>query len=443
MKPKPPSQQKQGNFLYQDLLEQLNPKAPLLLLAKKIPWEIFEREFTPLYADFGRPAKSIRLMVGLLLLKQLENLSDERVVEAWVQNPYYQAFCGMEHFQWRFPCDPSELVHFRKRIGETGVEKIFQASVLLHGEKALERDVVIDTTVQEKNITFPTDTKLRVKVIGRCWKLASEENIRLRRSYRRELKKTLRVIRFSKSLRDKKKVAASVRRVKTMANALLRDIERKLSQNSLAAWKDELARYHKAVNQERGDTNKIYSLHEPEVRCISKGKEHKKYEFGAKAAVVMTKTRCIIVGAKSFIRNEYDDNTLKEVLSHVTGIRGSVPETAFCDRGFRGQKKVGDTSIVLPESPSPKATEHFKRKARKNFGHRSAIEPVIGHRKNDFRLARNYLKGTVGDAINLLLAAAAFNCRKWMNAVAQCLFCVLFTLCATMCQRKELRHGIS
>ena len=126
--------------MYQDLLEQLNPKAPLLLLAKRIPWEMFEREFASLYADFGRPAKPIRLMVGLLLLKQLENLSDERVVEAWVQNPYYQAFCGMEHFQWQFPCDSSELVHFRKRIGEAGVEKIFQASVLLHGEQALERE---------------------------------------------------------------------------------------------------------------------------------------------------------------------------------------------------------------------------------------------------------------------------------------------------------------
>ena len=442
MKPKSSPQQKQGNFLYQDLLEQLNPKAPLLLLAKRILWELFEREFAPLYADFGRPAKPIRLMVGLLLLKQLENLSDERVVEAWVQNPYYQAFCGMEHFQWQFPCDPSELVHFRKRIGEAGVEKIFQASVLLHGEQALEREVVIDTTVQEKNITFPTDTKLRTKVMRRCWKLAAEENIRLRRSYRRELKKSLRVIRFCKSTRDKKKVVAAIRRVKTMANALLRDIMRKLPQNSLAAWQNELALYHKAVNQERRDTDKIYSLHEPQVCCISKGKEHKKYEFGAKAAVVMTKTRCIIVGAKSFTRNEYDGNTLKDVLSHVAAIRGSAPKTAFCDRGFRGRKRVDDTAIELPESPSPKATEHFRRKARKNFGRRSAIEPVIGHLKNDFRLARNYLKGTVGDAINLLLAAAAFNCRKWMNAVTQGLLGVLFVLYATMCQRKELRPGI-
>jgi IS5 family transposase len=320
------------------------------------------------------------------------------------------------------------LVHFRKRIGELGVEKIFQASVLLRGEQALEREVVIDATAQEKNITFPTDTKLRVKVTGRCWKLAAEEKVQLRRSYRRELKKTMRIIRFSKSARDKKKVAAAMRRIKTMANALLRDITRKLPEKSLAARQGELDRYRKVVNQERRDTNKIYSLHEPEVCCISKGKEHKKYEFGAKAAIVMTKERSIIVGAKGF-RNEYDGDTLKDVLAQVTAVRGKAPETAFCDRGFRGRKKVGNTAIILPDSPSPKTTEHFKRKARKNFGRRSAIEPVIGHLKSDFRLARNYLKGTIGDAINLLLAAAAFNCRKWMMAVAEGLSFVLYLLC--------------
>jgi IS5 family transposase len=232
-----------------------------------------------------------------------------------------------------------------------------------------------------------------------------------------------------------------MRRVKTRANALPRDLTRKLPESVRAARGEELALYNKAINQERRDTNKVYSLHEPGVCRISKGKEHKKYEFGAKAAVVTTETRCIIVGAKSFTRNEYDGNTLKDVLAQVADIRGSVPETAFCDRGFRGRKCVGDTAIVLPESPSSKATEHFKRKARKNFGRRSAIEPVIGHLKNDFRLARNYLKGTIGDALNLLLAAAAFNCRKWMNAMAERLLFVLFALCAMMWRRNELQRG--
>jgi IS5 family transposase len=428
MKSKTPSREKQGSFLYQDLMEQLNPKDPLLLLAKELPWERFEQDFAPLYSLVGRPAKPVRLMIGLLLLKQIENLSDEKVVEAWIRNPYYQAFCGIEHFQWKMPCDPSDLVHFRNRIGERGVEKIFQATVALHGEKSLEPDVVIDTTVQEKNITFPTDTKLRVKVIRRCWKLADKEGLQLRRSYRRELRKTLRIIRFSKSARDKRKVSAAIRRVKTMANALLRDVMRKLPASRLSDLHEEFENCRRAVNQVRQDKNKIYSLHEPGVLCIGKGKEHKKYEFGSKAAIAMTKTRCIIVGVKNFSCNVYDGDTLKEILPHVEAMRGKVPETSFCDRGFRGRKQVGETRIVMPESGSAKASEYDKRKARKNFGRRSAIEPVIGHLKHHFRLARNYLKGAIGDAINLLLAAAAFNCRKWLNALVQRLFFALVFL---------------
>jgi len=434
MTPKPPPHEKQRHLLYQDLLEQLNPKHPLLLLAQKFPWSVFEKEFAQFYASVGRPAKPIRLMVGLLLLKQIENLSDERVVEAWVQNPYYQSFCGMKHFQWQLPCDPSDLVHFRKRIGEAGVEKIFQASVALHGKAGLEREVVIDTTVQEKNITFPTDTKLRVKVMNRCWRLAAEEGIQLRRSYRRELKKNLRIIRFNNK-RDVKKKAVGIRRIKTMANALLRDVMRKLSDSRLAARHEELENYRRAVNQKRHDKNKIYSLHEPGVLCISKGKEHKKYEFGSKAAIAMTKTSCVIVGAKNFSANVYDGDTLTKILSQITTVRGKAPESAYCDRGFSGRKRVGATAIVLPGAGASNVSVYDKRKARKNFGRRSAIEPVIGHLKNGFRLARNYLKGSIGDAINLLLAAAAFNIKKWLNALAKGLLFVLFLLCAMGCKK--------
>jgi IS5 family transposase len=224
-----------------------------------------------------------------------------------------------------------------------------------------------------------------------------------------------------------------------MANALLRDLTRKLPESSRVAHHEALERYYRAVNQERKDTNKIYSLHEPEVCCISKGKEHKKYEFGAKAAIVMTKTNCIIIGAKSFAHNEYDGNTLQEVLAQVEKVRGNEPDNAFCDRGFRGRKRMGKTVITLPEVPSVKATDYEKRKARHNFGRRSAIEPVIGHLKSDFRLARNYLKGTIGDTINLLMAATAFNCKKWMNAIAEGLLVAFLTLWAMVLPNDELK----
>ena len=213
-----------------------------------------------------------------------------------------------------------------------------------------------------------------------------------------------------------------------MVNTTLRDISRKLPENRLAALHEELEFYRRVVNQERKDKNKIYSLHEPHVLCISKGKEHKKYEFGNKVAVAITKTSCIIVGVKSFKTNVYDGDTLDELLPQIKEIRGSAPRAAYCDRGFRGRKQVGETEIILPDAPSPKASQYEKSRARKNFRRRSAIEPVIGHLKKTFRLARNYLKGTIGDEINLLLAAAAFNFKKWMNAFAERLLFALFFL---------------
>ncbi len=151
---------------------QLDPSDPLLKLAAAIPWQEFEESFSIHYtATTGAPSKPIRLMIGLLILKQLENLSDESVVLQWKRNPYYQAFCGMKEFQQKLPCHSTELVHFRKRIGAEGMEQIFRMSVGLHGESALEDVVHVDTTVHEKNITYPTDSKLAIKIINRLNKI--------------------------------------------------------------------------------------------------------------------------------------------------------------------------------------------------------------------------------------------------------------------------------
>jgi len=403
-----PKKADQGNFLFQDLLDQLNPRDPLLKLAGSIPWERFEEEFAGLYARAGRPAKPVRLMVGLMILKQLENLSDERLIEAWVRNPYYQAFCGERHFQWRFPCDPTDLVYFRKRIGEDGARLIFEVSVGLHGKDALEREVTVDTTVQEKNITFPTDVKLLAKVIRGCRALAEAEGIRLRRSFRRELPGLL---------RQRHKTRKTIRRVRTMAGTLIRELERKLPCPALSRHGERLELYRRVQTQKRTDKNKVYSLHEPGVLCIGKGKEHKKYEFGSKASIVWTKTTGVIVGAMSFRENVFDGHTLPQVLEQVWQITESCPEAAICDRGYRGRKNVGDVSILIPGKPKKSDTPYQRRKARERFRRRAGIEPVIGHLKQDYRMARNYLKGAMGDAINLFLAAAAYNFRKLMRGL--------------------------
>jgi IS5 family transposase len=407
-----PARKDQGNFLYEDLIDQLNPKHPLLQLGKRIPWERFEQEFSGLYSEHGRPAKPTRLMVGLMILKQLENLSDERVIDAWVQNPYYQAFCGETHFQWKFPCDPTDLVYFRKRIGEEGARLIFEASVTLHGDAAKEIEVTVDTTVQEKNITFPTDVKLLTKVIKRCRAIAEAEGIVLRRSFRRELPGLLRQRFKSRKL---------VKRIRTMAGVLIREIERKLPRESLARHADTLELFRRVQRQRRSDKNKVYSLHEPDVLCIGKGKEHKKYEFGRKASIVLTKTTGIIVGAMSFKENIFDGHTLPDVLEQTWQVTRTCPAVAICDRGYRGRKKVGDTSILIPSRPKKTDTPYERRKTRQRFRRRAGIEPMIGHLKHDHRMVLNYLKGVNGDAINLFMAAAAFNFKKWMRAVQQSL----------------------
>jgi IS5 family transposase len=368
-------------------------------------------------------------MVGLMILKQLENLSDERVIEAWVQNPYYQAFCGQTHFQWKFPCDHSDFTYFRRRIGEDGARLIFEVSVDLHRDDAKEREITVDTTVQEKNITFPTDVKLLTKIIKKCRNIAADEGLGLRRSFRRELPGLL---------RQRFKSRKTIKRIRTMAGVLIRELERKLPRDALARHAESLQLFQRVHGQKRTDKNKVYSLHEPDVLCIGKGKEHKKYEFGRKASIAVTKTTGVIVGAMSFTENIFDGHTLPEVLEQVWQITETCPEAAICDRGYRGRKKVGDTSILTPGRPKKNDTPYQRRKARQRFRRRAGIEPVIGHLKHDHRMARNFLKGVTGDAINLLMACAAFNFRKWMRVVIHFLSLLALRLSFAIGRQREL-----
>jgi IS5 family transposase len=427
-----------------DILEYINPKDPLLQLSKAIPWEVLEKEFSPLYSDIGRPAKEIRLMCGLLILKQLENLSDERLLTFWVRSPYFQAFCGETTFQWRAPCASSDISHFRRRIGEEGAEKIFGLSIKLHGEKALEKEVLFDTTVQEQNITFPTDSKLRAKVIVRCWKLAKEHGVKLRRSYKREVKVLVRGINFTRGVKKNQIVNKYGRRLKTVAGTLLRELMRKLPPSVLKEHEEQFSRYERAVNQSRKDKNKVYSLHQPQVLCIAKGKAHKKYEFGSKVCLGVTKKSGIIVAAKSFDKNLYDGDTLEDTIKQMERVLNHKPDLGICDKGFRGRKTVEGVKILTPENQGKRISEAEKKKNRKRNLRRSAIEPVIGHMKNDFRMARNFLKHTLGDTINALMAAAAFNFKKWMRTVGA-FFCFaifrLWTLLWSLNNTPAYAHG--
>lgn len=413
-----PSGTHQTSFLMPTLGDQLDPRQPLRQLAEKLPWTEFEQAFGKHYSPEGRPAKPVRLMVGLLLLKQLFNQGDETVVAAWVQNPYWQYFCGMHEFQWQVPCDPSDLVYFRQRIGEAGVQRILQVTTQLHGKAAQEPEVVVDTTVQEKNITHPTDTKLTHKIIRRCWKLADHNGVKLRRRYRKAVRQGVMAQRWRRDPRKRKAAHRALRKMKVIAGRLIRELERKLPAEVREEQRENFALYRRVLGQQRSDRNKIYSLHEPQVYCLSKGKEHKKYEFGSKASVVMTKTGGVIVGAVAHAENLYDGDALRPALEQTRSITGQQPARAIVDRGYRGRKQVDGTEVLLPGKPKPGQSKSVSARMRARFRRRAAIEPVISHLKHQYRLARCFLKGFTGDQVNLLLAAAAWNLKKWLRAAA-------------------------
>jgi IS5 family transposase len=422
MKSKPVCAQ-QSSFLLPELSSQLDPRQPLYRLALAMDWECFEEAFGPLYSGEGRPALPVRRMVGLLLLKHLHNLSDERVVEFWSLSAYAQFFCGEREMQWGVPCEASELVHFRARIGPGGAEKILAATIALHGGRALEKEVVVDTTTQEKNITFPTDTKLAAKIVRGGGKRARRHGIALRQSFVRTVPKLLQAQRGRRTKGGAVRARKAARRLKTIARQVVRQLERSLPAGDPDhRW---LAIARRVLEQKRHDTHKVYSLHEPHVYCLSKGKEHKKYEFGAKASLVVGKIGGVILGAYSLPENDYDGHTVAPALEQVERLAGYRPQVAIADRGYRGRSQWGETTLVIPGVPKKSDSAYVKRKARARFRRRAAIEPRIGHLKSDFRLGRNFLKGQNGDSINLLLAAAASNLSLWMRRLFSALLSLL------------------
>lgn len=407
----------QNNFLFPDLIDQLNPKHPLLQLSEQIDWGFLEAEFSSLYSHLGKPNKHIRLMVGLSILKHMENLSDEVLVQRWVQNPYYQVFTGEIEFQWTLPCDPTSLTKFRNRIGSDGYEKILAVSIAMHQEKVNEDEMCIDTTVQEKNTTFPTDAKQYLKIHRHLLKLARKENIRLTRTYEKEVKELKLHTRFATHPKNRKRSRSAVRRLKTISGRILREIQRKMTVKQLERAAEMLALHQRLLKQKRSDKNKLYSLHEPHIYCMSKGKAHQRYEFGTKASITTTRDSGIIIGALAFDKNVFDGHTVPAVLAQVKRLIHRVPKIGIADRGYRGKSKVNDTQIVTPKPARKNASKEAQALARKRFRRRAGIEPVIGHLKSDHRLKRNFLKGFAGDQINLLMAAAAFNFKKWLRKV--------------------------
>ena len=403
--------------MFSSLEDMLSHEHPLFQLSNKINWECFENAFSSRNTGWnGYNGYYIRLMCGLLILKHLRNVSDEMVVSQWSENAYYQYFCGGLEFMPKQPCDASELVHFRNRIGEKGMELILAESIRVNTDHDNEDHfdtAFIDSTVQEKNITYPTDAKLHKKIIKNVLKIVHDNCLPLRQSYTRTLKGIYRSQRFRNHPKNRKKALKADRQLKTIAGRLVRELERNLGGKK--GYENMFELYYKVLSQNRKSKNKVYSLHEPDVVCVSKGKEHKQYEFGNKVSILRSWSG-LILGACSF-RNEYDGHTIEKTLEQTQRMTGRKVDKLAGDRGYRGIKQIGKTKILIPDTPKAKDSYYQKRKKHKLFCKRAGIEPTIGHLKEDHRLSRNFYKGVKGDAINVLLAAAAYNFKRAMRVL--------------------------
>ena len=419
--------QNQKEMFQPMLVEFIDMNHELVLLAHKIDWKYFEKSFSKYYSHTGQPSMPIRFMVGCLMLKRIYNLGDETLAQAWVMNPYLQYFCGESHFQHKFPCDPSDFVHFRKRIGEEGIESIFTHSVELHGPQIRSKMVLSDTTVQENNVTFPTDAKLAKKIIDKAHKIAVKENIEQRQSYKRVSKNLVRTTYNSNHPKRKKHAIKAQKKLKTIAGRVVRELFQKLPEEVLQNYESELLLYQKVLDQKRADKNKIYSLHKPFTACIAKGKAHKQYEFGNKVGIMVNPKSMVILAVQSYEGNPHDSKTIEPLLDQMKTNLNYQPEEVIYDRGGRGRTNINGVTISTPKPPLKRDSRYQKIKKRKKFRRRAAIEPVIGHLKKDFRMEQNYLIDSKSPKTNAMLAATGWNLKKLMKKLKQELLWLYFS----------------
>lgn len=394
---------------------------PLARLGRSIEWEQFDSQFGSLFhVKLGRPSARTRLIVGLHFLKAMYNESDESVVEKWVENPYWQQFCGEVNFQHRLPIDPTTLNKWRKRIKSEGFEDIFKETILtgIRTGTITKRDflkVNVDTTVQEKAIAFPTDARLYHKMREKLVRSALELGIQLRRTYGKSSKRSLIMQGRYRHARQMKRAAREVRALRVMMGRVLRDLKRKIRGAEISERVENLLTLAERLYvQKRDDKNKIYSLHCPEVECIAKGKAHKKYEFGCKVGFATSSRGNFVLGAKVFHGNPFDGHTLSRSVEQLKKLLPSDAriESLYVDRGYQGHG-VTEVSVFMDQQKKKSETKSFRRWLKR----RAAIEPLIGHMKNDGGAKKNHLLGVQGDEINALMMAIGFNLRKVLSGL--------------------------
>lgn len=404
----------QEDLFRQQLDNLLDSRHELIRLAQQIPWAQCVERFGPLYAERGRPGLPIRLLVGLQYLKHLYALSDDEVVVRWVENPYWQYFCGEMYFQHALPIDPSQMTRFRQRIGEGGCEWLLQLTIEVGlATKTIQaahlRQVSVDTTVQPKAVAFPTDARLYLKGLRTLVREAKRAGLVLRQSYTRLAAQAfLQHGRYAKA-KQMKRARRMQKKLKVYLGRVFRDVQRKVTAVPAhhEAFQHLLGRIDRLLTQQRHDTGKLYSVHAPEVECLAKGKAHKPYEFGVKVSVATTQASNFVVGMQALAGNPYDGHTLAGQLEQVGHLTGQVPTRCVVDQGYRGHTvNVTQTEVLVSRQRGP-LTRALKRALRR----RNAIEPIIGHMKADGWLGRNHLQGPLGDQLNALLCGVGQNLR--------------------------------
>lgn len=404
-----------GELFRQRLDELVDSKHPLCQLAQKIDWSVFESEWSGYFpSKRGRPATAPRLVAGLFYLQHTFALSDEEVVWRWVENPYWQLFCGETWFQYEPPLDGSSLTRWRKRIGQAGMESLLRETIQAASRTGVVKPqsfakVIVDSTVQEKAIAHPTDSKLLNRGREHLVKLAVEAGLSLRQNYNRLAPRlSIQIGRYAHA-KQYKRMRSSLKKLKTLVGRVWRDVSRQLSKvpHVLQTKASEiLHKVERLLKQKPQDKNKLYSLHAPEVECISKGKSRQPYEFGVKVTVATTHKEGLVVGMGSLPGNPYDGHTLLAALEQVETLTHHKPKEVFVDLGYRGAGLPEGMTLFhrkLKRGITPRLKRDIKR--------RSAIEPMIGHMKNEGKLRRNWLKGTAGDAFNALLCGCGHNLR--------------------------------
>jgi IS5 family transposase len=368
-------------------------------------------------------------MVGLQYLKYAFNVSDENVVNQFLQNPYWQYFCGNEYFEHHIPCHPTSLVKWRQYIGVKGAEAMIRETIELAIRTKIAKPadferINVDTTVQPKNVAPPTDAKLynRARIV--LVKAAQRVGVALKQTFTHLGRKTLLLHTRARHRKDFLQTRKTRRRLRTMLGRVIRDVERKMAVPSgRLSYVLQIAKKIHSQKYGENSKNKIYSVHAPEVRCIAKGKAHKKYEFGSKVSVATTQKSNWVVGVHSFSGNPFDGHTIFDALHQVKSLTGQWPKGAYCDRGYKGSEGYFFGTQIYRQGGT---YGHDDKLTRRRIRRRAAVEPIIGHLKADHRMGRNFLLGFHGDQINALMAGCAFNMKKLLRAFFLSIFFWLF-----------------